>query len=86
MHGRMGKRQSRRAARQLVLDGELAGMRWMCRRRTGHGRVEVAAGFASSGGAAARGPRKEDMDFSLLFLWKDTEGVYEQVEFFCRDS
>ena len=58
----------------MLLACELAGRRRMLRQRTGRGGVEVAAGFASSGGAAARGRRKEDMD-----LWKDTEGVYEQL-------
>ena len=48
----------------------------------------MAAGFASAGGAAARGGRKDTTVwiFSFCFYgWKDTTGVYEQVEFFfCR--
>ena len=82
--GRTGKRQSRRAARWLLLDGQLAGMRGMLRRRTERGGIEVAAGFASASSAAARGGRKDAMDIFLLILygWKDTAAVYEQVEFF----
>ena len=82
--GKDGKSQSRRTARRLLLDGKLAQMRRVLRHRTGRGGVEVAAGFASASSAAARGGRKAAMDIFLLILygWKDTAAVYEQVEFF----